>query len=129
MQIAHFKRSAAATLLAAFSLCSEAQDVLAVSPFTSLKVFGDSLSDGGNNFLATGGAVGGVPTSNSYVPSGAPYASGTYSNGQPIPLDRDIPGMWLSTVPSHLRILLYSPSSLSKCFRYQNLCLVGMPGS
>jgi outer membrane lipase/esterase len=80
MQTTHFKRSAAAALLTAFSLVSQAQDVLAVSPFTSLKVFGDSLSDSGNNavLLGTGG---GVPTSNFYIPSGAPYASGTYSNG------------------------------------------------
>jgi outer membrane lipase/esterase len=81
MQTTHFKRSAAAALLAAFSLGSQAQDVITTSPFTSLKVFGDSLSDGGNNFLATGGGVGGVPTSNLYIPSGAPYVSGTYSNG------------------------------------------------
>ncbi len=80
MQITHFKRSAAAALLAAFSLGSQAQDVIAVSPFSSLKVFGDSLSDGGNNALVLGSG-GGAPTSNLYVPGGAPYASGTYSNG------------------------------------------------
>lgn len=82
MQIAHFKRSAAAVLLAAFSLPSLAQDTnILFSPFTSLKVFGDSLSDSGNNALVFGGAVGGLPSGNSYVPPGAPYASGTYSNG------------------------------------------------
>jgi outer membrane lipase/esterase len=84
MQITHFKRSAAAALLAAFSLGSQAQDISVSFGFTSLKVFGDSLSDSGNNYLATlavGGTLGGPPTSNLYVPSGAPYASGTYSNG------------------------------------------------
>jgi phospholipase/lecithinase/hemolysin len=40
------------------------------SPFTGLYVFGDSLSDVGNVFLATGGAV-----------PGAPYFSGRFSNG------------------------------------------------
>jgi outer membrane lipase/esterase len=81
MQTAHFKRSAAAVLLAAFSLGSQAQNADLAFGFTSLKVFGDSLSDSGNNALLFGGAVGGLPTGNSYVPSGAPYASGTYSNG------------------------------------------------
>jgi outer membrane lipase/esterase len=80
MHITHFKRSAAAALLAAFSLGSQAQDVAFPVPFTSLKVFGDSLSDSGNNALALGSG-GGAPTSNLYVPTGAPYASGTYSNG------------------------------------------------
>jgi outer membrane lipase/esterase len=81
MQIAHFNRSIAAAVLAAFSLGSQAQVVVPPPAFSSLKVFGDSLSDSGNNYLAGGGAVGGVPTGNLYVPSGAPYASGTYSNG------------------------------------------------
>lgn len=80
MQIAHFKRSFAALLLAAFSLGSQAQNITVAFPFTSLKVFGDSLSDSGNNAIALG-STGGVPTSNLYVPSGATYASGTYSNG------------------------------------------------
>jgi outer membrane lipase/esterase len=53
----------------------------AASPYTSLYVFGDSLSDGGNNRIALGGGgAAQVITSNAYIPS-LPYASGTYSNG------------------------------------------------
>jgi outer membrane lipase/esterase len=81
MQIAHFKRSAAAALLAAFSLSGHAVTFSpAPSAFSSLKVFGDSLSDSGNNALVLGNG-GGIPTSNFSIPSGAPYISGTYSNG------------------------------------------------
>lgn len=56
------------------------------SPFSSVFVFGDSLSDGGNNFLALGNLTGPNPTSATFIPS-LPYASGvpgalpTYSNG------------------------------------------------
>lgn len=50
-------------------------------PFSALYVFGDSLSDDGNNALALGVNAGQVITGNSYVPSN-PYAAGTYSNGQ-----------------------------------------------
>ncbi len=80
MQIAHFKRSLAVALLATFSLGSQAQNITFAFPYTSLKVFGDSLSDSGNNAIVLGSS-GGAPTSNLYVPSGAAYASGTYGNG------------------------------------------------
>jgi outer membrane lipase/esterase len=51
------------------------------SAFTGLYVFGDSLSDSGNNRAALGnGGAGQVVTDNSFIPS-LPYASGTYSNG------------------------------------------------
>lgn len=50
------------------------------SPFTSMVVFGDSLSDSGNNAIAIGTAPGQVVSGNLYVPS-YPYASGVYSNG------------------------------------------------
>ena len=49
-------------------------------PFSALYVFGDSLSDNGNNAIAFGAAPAQVITGNGYVPSQA-YASGTYSNG------------------------------------------------
>ncbi len=42
-------------------------------------IFGDSLSDSGNNALAIGIDAGQVVASNSYIPTFA-YASGTYSN-------------------------------------------------
>ncbi len=99
MQIANFKRSAAAVLLAAFSLPGFAQDFTIGGPFTSLKIFGDSLSDGGNNSIAFGGAVGGVPTSNIYIPAGAPYASGAYSNG-PVWVNAFASAQFLSATPS-----------------------------
>ncbi|MEF7613657.1 SGNH/GDSL hydrolase family protein [Aquincola sp. MAHUQ-54] len=48
--------------------------------FSSLFVFGDSLSDSGNATLAVGANPGQVITSNGYVPS-QPYGSGVFSNG------------------------------------------------
>jgi len=48
--------------------------------YSSLIVFGDSLSDSGNNAQVLGTAPGQGITGNSYVPT-LPYASGTYSNG------------------------------------------------
>jgi outer membrane lipase/esterase len=48
--------------------------------YNSLVIFGDSLSDSGNNALAIGTQPGQVITGNTYVPT-FPYASGVYSNG------------------------------------------------
>lgn len=48
--------------------------------YSALYVFGDSLSDTGNNALAIGTDPTQVITGNSYVPT-FPYASGHYSNG------------------------------------------------
>ena len=48
-------------------------------PFSSLVIFGDSLSDDGNNFAAGLFDPGQVATGNSYVPSFT-YASHAYSN-------------------------------------------------
>ena len=54
---------------------------LQASAYSGAYVFGDSLSDGGNNRIALGGAgAGQVITGNSYIPT-LPYASGVYSNG------------------------------------------------
>jgi outer membrane lipase/esterase len=47
--------------------------------FTSLTVFGDSLSDSGNNALVIGSNAGQVITGNTYIPS-QPYAYGAYTN-------------------------------------------------
>jgi outer membrane lipase/esterase len=53
----------------------------AASPYTSMVVFGDSLSDSGNDALALGGSTTQTITGNTYIPS-APYAPGvTFSNG------------------------------------------------
>jgi len=49
-------------------------------PYSALVVFGDSLSDNGNNMLAGLYAPGQVITGNTYVPSST-YLAGTYSNG------------------------------------------------
>lgn len=74
---------ASATLLASASALA--------GPYSSLTVFGDSLSDTGNVAIATGGAV----------PASPPYASGRFSNG-PIWIDVLAAGLGLPTgaVPS-----------------------------
>jgi outer membrane lipase/esterase len=48
--------------------------------YDSLVVFGDSLSDNGNNAIVLGSNAGQAITGNTYVPS-KPYGSGVYSNG------------------------------------------------
>ena len=75
-------RSPVSRLLAAGTL---ALAVLAApsahaGPFGALFVFGDSLSDSGNNAALIGTNPGQVVTGKSYVPTN-PYAAGTYSNG------------------------------------------------
>ncbi|WP_082649804.1 SGNH/GDSL hydrolase family protein [Bradyrhizobium lablabi] len=65
------------------------------SPYTSLVVFGDSLSDNGNNALVIGTNSSQVITGNTYVPI-QPYASGVYSNGP----------IWASDVAAKLGIQL-----------------------
>ena len=52
----------------------------AAAQFSSLTVFGDSLTDSGNNALVIGANGTQVITGNTYIPE-QPYASGTYSNG------------------------------------------------
>ncbi len=73
-----FRHMVAAAALALIGLPAHA--VLAAG-HSGVYVFGDSLSDNGNNLLALGaGGAGQVITGNSYIPS-LPYASGAYSNG------------------------------------------------
>jgi len=73
-------------VLPAFSLVTVALACLpaAASPYTSMVVFGDSLSDSGNDAILLGGSKTQTITGNTYIP-GAPYAtptsSGTFSNG------------------------------------------------
>lgn len=50
------------------------------SPYTSMVVFGDSLSDSGNAALAVGATLPAI-TSNTYIPSKAYLPSGNFSNG------------------------------------------------
>jgi outer membrane lipase/esterase len=77
MKHAFFGRALPAFALTAVALASVPA---AASPYTSMVVFGDSLSDNGNN--ASLGLIdpGQVVTGNAYVPSFT-YASGTYSDG------------------------------------------------
>lgn len=53
---------------------------LPAAAYDRVVVFGDSLSDSGNNALVLGTQPDQVITGNSYIPT-FPYASGTYSNG------------------------------------------------
>lgn len=55
---------------------------LASAGYSQLYVFGDSLSDVGNNYLAVGGAStpAGAINANDFIPT-LPYASARYSNG------------------------------------------------
>jgi outer membrane lipase/esterase len=54
---------------------------LSAQAYSDLFVFGDSLSDTGNNAVLLGTDPGQVITDNSYIPT-YPYASGRYSNGE-----------------------------------------------
>lgn len=67
------------------------------APFSNLFVFGDSLSDSGNNAVVLGG-LGVPPTAvpiagNAFIPT-APYVSGRYTNGM----------VWAETFASHLGV-------------------------
>jgi outer membrane lipase/esterase len=77
MKHAFFGRALPAFTLAAVALASLPA---AASPYTSMIVFGDSLSDNGNNASLGLIDAGQVITGNAYVPSFT-YASGTYSDG------------------------------------------------
>ena len=77
MKNAFFSRVLPAFTLAAVALASLPASA---SLYNSLVVFGDSLSDDGNNALTIGTLPGQVITGNTYVPT-FPYASGVYSNG------------------------------------------------
>ncbi|MEO5735270.1 MAG: SGNH/GDSL hydrolase family protein [Rubrivivax sp.] len=96
------KHLLAAAALAAFTL--QAQAVVGVpSAFTGVYVFGDSLSDGGNNRLVLGGSgAGQTITGNSYIPT-FPYASSTYSNGP----------VWFNTFAAGLGLASFATPSLA----------------
>ena len=67
-------------VLCALSLVLCTAGVQAAAAFSQIFVFGDSLSDNGNDFLALGGQFL-TPPYTSLVPS-KPYASETFSNGK-----------------------------------------------
>jgi outer membrane lipase/esterase len=79
MKFSVFSRAFSGIALAAVAFASLPA---VASPFTSMVVFGDSLSDSGNNALALpGGPQVQAISGNSYIPT-FPYAPGTtYSNG------------------------------------------------
>lgn len=75
-------------------------------PFSAVYVFGDSLSDGGNNNLQFGGLTGPAPTSATFIPS-LPYAAApgnrpTYSNGP----------VWFNSFATGLGLGSYAAPSL-----------------
>ena len=77
MKHAFLARALPALTLAAVALASLPAGA---SPYTSIVVFGDSLSDSGNDALLVGSTTQ-VITGNTYIP-GHPYAPGTtFSNG------------------------------------------------
>jgi outer membrane lipase/esterase len=98
---------AAALLAATLALCglahaqSQSQSQ-ASSAYTALYVFGDSLSDSGNNASVIGTRPNQVITGNSYVPT-FPYASGDYSNGP----------VWVSAFATGLGLSSYATNSLA----------------
>jgi outer membrane lipase/esterase len=92
MKHAFFSKALPAFTLAAVALASLPA---AASPYTSMVVFGDSLSDSGNAALAGAINPSQVVLGNSYIPSAA-YASGTFSNGP----------VWASDVASALGVPL-----------------------
>ena len=75
-----FKKLLATTALATVGLCSHAQDITVLLPYSALYVFGDSLSDGGNN-AAVIGLNASQPITNTYVPT-QPYGLGAYTNSR-----------------------------------------------
>jgi outer membrane lipase/esterase len=92
---AHMKPASLQQFFAVGAFAAIALATTSASAFTGLYVFGDSLSDSGNNraVLGNSGATQ-VVSSNSYIPS-LPYASGTYSNG-PVWVNSFAAGLGLS---------------------------------
>lgn len=70
-----------ARLLLSLGAATLALAPLAASAYSNLVIFGDSLSDSGNNALVLGINGGQVVTGNTYVPT-QPYGEGTYSDGE-----------------------------------------------
>ena len=71
-------------------------------PYTGLYVFGDSLSDGGNNRIALG-ANGPNPTSGTFIPTFPYTPSNTYSNG----------ATWVNSFAAGLGLSAYATPSLA----------------
>ena len=82
MKYSAFSRAISGIVLATVAIASRPA---AAIPYTSMVIFGDSLSDSGNNALAIpGGPQAQTITGNGYIPTYpylTPALSGTYSNG------------------------------------------------
>jgi outer membrane lipase/esterase len=97
------KSSSIQKLLCATAFAGAALLSSAAHAFTGLYVFGDSLSDSGNNRAVLGnGGAGQVIANNSYIPS-LPYASGTYSNG----------AVWVNSFAAGLGLTSFAAPSLT----------------
>ncbi len=99
-----------AALLVAAAFAAPAQAAVAVSPYSGLVVFGDSLSDNGNNAVALFNAPyflaptqPAAITSNRFV-AFAPSSSGTYSNG-PVWVDAVATALLGSAFPARAALL------------------------
>ena len=108
-RVSRFCASAAFVALAAAPLAAQASVAGApVAPsFTAVYLFGDSLSDGGNNNLVFGGLTGPNPTSNTFIGS-LPYAAApgnrpTYSNGP----------VWFNSFAAGLGLASFAQPSLA----------------
>lgn len=94
---------AVSALLVAAASAPALAGVVVPSAFTGLYVFGDSLSDGGNNFLTFGGLTGPNPTSATFIPSLSYAPSHTYSNGP----------VWVNSFASSLGLASFAAPSLA----------------
>jgi len=94
---------AASALLVAAASAPALAAVLVLPVFTGLYVFGDSLSDGGNNSLVFGGLTGPNPGSPTFIPSLPYLPSNTYSNGQ----------VWVNSFAAFLGLSSFAAPSLA----------------
>ena len=113
MTVTFFARALPILTLAALVFTISAAEA---SPYTSMVVFGDSLSDSGNNSAVLGNN-GGPVTGNTYVPTNGPYTTGVYSNGP----------VWASDVASALGLTL-TPSQLGGTNFAYGGATTGTPG-
>ncbi|MCV2356675.1 PEP-CTERM sorting domain-containing protein [Paucibacter sp. B2R-40] len=98
MKLKLSQRLLGASFLAIGAFGSVASLPAHAAPFSSVVIFGDSLSDSGNNYLAGLFNPAQVITGNTYVPS-LTYASGVYSNG-PTWATQFTNALGLSAIPS-----------------------------
>lgn len=98
MQLKLINRLCGASFFAVAAFGSLASLPAHAAPFSSVVIFGDSLSDSGNNRIAGLFNPAQVITGNTYIPSFT-YASGVYSNG-PTWATQFTASLGLSAIPS-----------------------------